>query len=265
MKPHTLESLIPQLVIIARRAGQAILDVAAQARADVQDKADGSPVTAADLASNRVILAGLAELEPALPIVSEETWETAPTPDATTYWLVDPLDGTKEFIKGLGEYTVNIALIDQCRPVLGVVVLPTLDRAYSGGRGLGAFRIDSRGEPQPIAPSPAERANRAVVSRSHLNDRTRAFLETLGVGESLPHGSSLKLCAVAEGSAEIYPRFGPTCLWDTAAGAAVAVSAGCKVLDLAGEPLRYDLRTGIKLPGFVVAGPNVALPSGPWA
>ncbi len=152
----------------------------------------------------------------------------------STYWLVDPLDGTKEFLKGLPEYTVNVALVDAGVPVLGVIYVPAADCLYLAARGQGARRLDARGETRLLA-APVAQPRRAVVSRSHLSPETGALLARLGVTETIPRGSSLKMCAVAEGAADLYPRLGPTRLWDTAAGTAIAAEAGCDVVGLDGR------------------------------
>jgi len=248
----TLQGLLDACLPIAREAGQAILQVAVEG-ADVQIKQDGSPLTRADTASDAIIAAGLQPLEPKLPILSEE----GDVADSSiggwrTFWCVDPLDGTKEFVKGLGEYTVNIAIVEDAKPVLGVIYVPVQDVMYYGARGLGAWKVPPGGKPLPIAPSTCQRPAKAVVSRSHLSDETKDFLARLGITDRVSHGSSLKICAVAEGAADIYPRHGPTCLWDTAAGAAIAIEAGCKIVDLAGAPLSYDPSVGIKRAGFIV-------------
>jgi 3'(2'), 5'-bisphosphate nucleotidase len=168
---------------------------------------------------------------------------------------VDPLDGTKEFLKGLPEYTVNVALVEAGVPVLGVIYVSAADSLYLAARGLGARRLDARGETRLLA-SPVAQPRRAVVSRSHPSPETEALLTRLGVKETIPRGSSLKMCAVAEGAADLYPRLGSTRLWDTAAGAAIAAEAGCDVVALDGRPLRYDLGGGLVLPGFFVCAPG---------
>lgn len=247
-----LKSLMNQAADVARDAGKAILQVTAE-RLQTRGKDDGSPVTEADLASNRAIQAGLEAIEPPLPIVSEESDpEAAAAERPEVFWLVDPLDGTKEFISGTGEYTVNIALVRGGDPLMGVVYLPATDVMYTAVRGGGAFKSAAGGSAEPISATQAETPVRAVVSRSHLDEKTEQFLDMLGITERIPHGSSLKMCAVADGGADIYPRFGPTCLWDTAAGAAVARAAGCKVTDLDGNDLSYDPAGGIKHAGFLV-------------
>lgn len=251
MNPADLQRLLEDVQPIAVRAGQAILAVARE-DLNVQGKSDGSPLTRADLASHNTILDGLGQLEPALPIVSEESFEEDPNAIHETFWLVDPLDGTKEFIKGLGDYTVNIALVDAGLPVLGVVYVPAQNALYFAARGAGAHKIIDAGQAQPIHAAQVTRPASAVVSRSHLDADTEAFLQRMNINQTLARGSSVKICAVAEGSADVYPRFGPTCLWDTAAGAALAREAGCEVIDLQGQPLSYALGGDIKVPGFLV-------------
>jgi len=257
MDSETLARLLENVKDVAAAAGEAILPIAAGV-GEVEAKSDGSPLTRADLASHDIIQAGLEPLEPGFPILSEEgDLELVEQESWKAYWCVDPLDGTKEFVKGLDEYTVNIALIEAAVPILGVVHVPAKDALYYAARGLGAWKIDAGQPPRRLHPSGRRRPQSAVVSRSHLSDETRRFLERLGVENTLRHGSSIKICAVAEGKADIYPRHGPTCLWDTAAGAAVALGAGCFVVDLAGAPLSYDLRDGIRHSGFLVYPPSL--------
>ena len=251
MERETIEAFLESIIRTARRAGEGILAVAA-GDLDAVEKDDGSPLTRADLASHEAIMAGLAPLEPAWPVLSEEGDLDTTGGGWHTYWCVDPLDGTKEFVKGLDEYTVNIALVEAGRPILGVVHLPVTDVTYWGGQGLGAFKCTGNSAPQAIAPSSARTPGSAVISRSHPSAETEAFLQANGITNVIPHGSSLKICAVAEGAADVYPRLGPTCLWDTAAGAAVAIAAGCEVIDLAGAPLSYDVANGLKREGFIV-------------
>lgn len=216
-------------------------------------KDDGSPLTRADMASNAIILDALAGLFPSFPVVSEEcdhTQVAEAAPDI--YWLVDPLDGTKEFVKGIPEYTVNIALVENGTPVLGVVQIPAAGICYSACRGCGAWRSAGAAEELRIEATGTDDPVVAVVSRSHPSDATNTFLERVGVRETLPRGSSLKVCAVADGGADIYPRLGPTWFWDSAAGVAVALEAGAEAATPEGEPLDYRLGGSIKHPGFVV-------------
>ena len=253
-----LPALLDAVGALTRRAGDAILDTVRNP-GEVEEKADGSPVTRADRAANDVLVEGLHALDPDHVVVSEEgdVEETVRTA-GSVYWLVDPLDGTKEFIAGRPEYTVNVALVEAGVPILGVVQVPVSRRLYLAARGHGARLVTGEGEVS-LAPAHVDRPRKAVVSRSHLSPPTEGFLTRLGITETTPCGSSLKICAVAEGVADVYPRFGPTCLWDTAAGAAIALTAGCAVVDLKGHPLRYDPANGIKHPGFLVTAPGGCL------
>ncbi len=245
------------VVSLAEKAGQAIMALYNGEELGVTLKEDVSPVTLADLAAHRVILEGLRELTPHLPILSEES-DTIPYSDRrhwNRYWLVDPLDGTKEYIKRNGEFTVNIALIVDCKPLLGVVHAPALGRTYSAVQGQGAFRQASIDEaPCRIAVrrNPEEQL-KVVVSRSHPGKEAEAFLRTLGTYDAVEIGSSLKFCLVAEGSADLYPRFGPTREWDTAAGHCVLVAAGGHVANLDGQPLRYN-KADLLNPPFIARG-----------
>jgi len=251
-----LKSLIDPVVALAEDAGRAILEVYST-DFDVQSKDDESPLTQADLASHRWIEAGLRSLTPDIPIISEE----AGLPDFEErgawkkYWLIDPLDGTKEFVNRNGEFTVNIAFIDNHRPVLGVVHVPVQDKTYVGCEGVGAQRREGDGAPVAIqvasgSGSPA----RVVGSRSHRGASLDAYLEKLGDYDMVPMGSSLKFCVVAEGGADIYPRLGPTSEWDTAAAQAVVEQAGGSVVTLDGRPMKYNAKADILNPYFLVIG-----------
>lgn len=251
-----LIELIEPIVALAADAGQAILKVYAT-DFDVQEKSDESPLTQADLASHRCIVAGLEVLTPDIPIISEE--EGLPDFDERSqwprYWLIDPLDGTKEFVNRNGEFTVNIALIDTNRPVFGVVHVPVQDKTYVGCEGHGADLRDGAEPPVPIrVAATSNKPVRVVGSRSHRGASLDAFLEALGETDMVPMGSSLKFCVVAEGRADIYPRLGPTSEWDTAAAQAVVEQAGGKVLRLDGKPLSYNEKAEILNPFFVVIG-----------
>jgi 3'(2'), 5'-bisphosphate nucleotidase len=255
MDSARLGTLLEEVGLLARRAGQAI-EAVRGGPLDPEAKADGSPVTRADRAAEAVLVEGLRALLPGVAVVSEEgDVEAAVAGAGSTYWLVDPLDGTKEFLKGFPEYTVNVALVEAGVPVLGAVYVPAADCLYLAARGRGARRLDARGETRLVA-APVAQPRRAVVSRSHLSPETEALLARVGVTETIPRGSSLKMCAVAEGAADLYPRLGPTRLWDTAAGTAVAAEAGCDVLALDGRPLSYDLADGLVRPGFLVLAPG---------
>jgi 3'(2'), 5'-bisphosphate nucleotidase len=238
------KELLPQVVALAREAGEAIMAVYRSGEAGTTSKADESPLTLADLASHRTIVAGLKKLTPHLPVLSEEAADIPYTERKTwtCYWLVDPLDGTKEFIKRNGEFTVNIALIANGEPVMGVVYTPVLDTCYYAAKGAGAFvqRGNNAAKLIRVMLHEAGQTIKVVASRSHSDARTTALLEKLGEHESISMGSSLKFCLVAEGVAHIYPRLGPTMEWDTAAAHAVVNEAGGIVCDAAGHELRYN-------------------------
>lgn len=252
-----LATLLDETHTIAKQAGDAIMTVYARDFA-IEEKEDKSPLTEADKAAHDVIMAGLNALPEGIPVLSEEDSEGFAGTDANgRYWLVDPLDGTKEFIKRNGEFTVNIALIENGKPVLGVVVAPALEVSYLAAQGVGAFKVDAQGERSPIrvAGKPTEDAAwRVVGSRSHPSPDLAEWLEQLGSHDMVPMGSSLKLCLVAEGAADVYPRLGPTCLWDTGAAHAVVEQAGGRVETLEGEALSYATPSEKLNPYFVVWG-----------
>jgi 3'(2'), 5'-bisphosphate nucleotidase len=202
-------------------------------------KGDGSPLTEADLAAHDAILAGLAEACPGIPVISEEDATRAEVPPDGPFILVDPLDGTREFLSGSGDFTVNIALVEDGVPVAGVVYAPALGRLWRGAVGAGAT-LHEAGAARPIAArTPQAGGLVAVASRSHRDAETDAFLAGLPIAGLRSVGSSLKFCLVAEGEADLYPRFGPTMEWDTAAGQAVLEAAGGRVLTPSGQPFRY--------------------------
>ena len=249
--------LAERVAAIARAAGREILEVYARGSPAATLKEDASPLTEADLRAQRLIVAALGELTPGVPVLSEEAarppWNERSR--WTRHWLVDPLDGTREFLARNGEFTVNIALIENHAPVLGVVHVPVSDTTYRGGAGQGAWR--QRGAERAQALGVAARAAdpvRVVGSRSHRGDSLEAFLGRLGSYELRSVGSSLKFCLIAEGSADVYPRLGPTGEWDTAAAHAVVTAAGGVVVELGGEPLRYNARESLVNPFFVAYG-----------
>lgn len=252
----TLERFALETRRLARRAGAAILEIYAGSFA-VEHKADDSPLTAADMASHRVIVDGLRELTPDIPVLSEEAkdiaWNVRRGWDR--YWLVDPLDGTREFVKRNGEFTVNIALIENHAPVLGVVLIPVTGELYYGVAGDGAFLEASPGAtPRPIATRAAASIPLVAGSRSHSNERQAAMLGNLGEHRLVPVGSSIKFCMVARGDADLYLRLGPTSEWDTAAAQCVLEQAGGAVLDLRGEALRYNTKDSLLNPEFLALG-----------
>jgi 3'(2'), 5'-bisphosphate nucleotidase len=251
--------LLAAVTDIARRAGQEILEVYGGAEILTTAKADASPLTVADLRAHRLIEDALQALTPQIPVLSEEAADTpyAERSRWPRYWLVDPLDGTKEFISRNGQFTVNIALIEGHDPVLGVVHVPVRDTSYQGIPGEGAWVAAGAQAREAIRVSARSASPvRVVGSRSHRGDSLDAFLARLGPHELVPVGSSLKFCMVAEGAADVYPRLGPTSEWDTAAAQAVVQGAGGTVRTLEGAPLRYNARAELLNPFFVVAGPG---------
>jgi 3'(2'), 5'-bisphosphate nucleotidase len=250
----SLTTLLEGLIPVAHSAGQVIMKIYATDFA-VRGKEDASPVTEADEKAEAVILAALASLTPDIPVISEEAAAAGRIPDvASRFWLVDPLDGTKEFINRNGEFTVNIALIEERRPVLGVVLAPALDRLFAGALGCGAF-VEEAGVRRAIAcrTVPAEGLT-VVASRSHGDaEALDTFLAGRQVARLANAGSSLKLCLVASGEADLYPRLGRTMEWDIAAGDAVLRAAGGRVRTLAGEDLLYA-KPGLDNPHFYATG-----------
>lgn len=251
-------------IALATAAGAAILDVYAQ-DFSVEHKDDRSPLTQADLASHRIIVEGLRALTPDLPVLSEEDadipWSVRRT--WSRYWLVDPLDGTREFVKKNGEFTVNIALVEGGVPVLGVVYAPVFDYLLHAERGGGAFLRESGEDIAVMTRRPATAPLRVAASRSHLDDRTAAVLQRMGDTERHGLGSSLKFCRIAEGRIDVYPRFGPTSEWDTAAAQCVLEAAGGVVLRLDGAPLDYNRKENILNPHFIALG-DADLPWREW-
>ncbi len=248
--------LLDEVREIAAAAARRILRVYHSAF-EVAHKSDESPLTEADLASHRVIVEGLQALSPAIPVLSEESADAvdfATRAGWTRYWLVDPLDGTKDFVKLNGEFTVNIALIDRHAPVLGVVAAPVTGVCYAAGHGLGARRYDAGGTSGLRVRTSAAKPWRVAASRSHADRRTEAFIRNLGPSERVSIGSSLKFCLLAEGGIDVYPRFGPTCEWDTAAAQCVVEQAGGRVTDLRLDPLRYNTGESLLNPYFLAFG-----------
>lgn len=252
-------ALLEPVTALAREAGAATLAHFGRADLAVATKADASPVTAADEAAHRVLEAGLARLTPDLPVLSEESaaGAVAARHDWSRFWLVDPLDGTKEFLAGRPEYTVNVALIEGGRPILGVVLVPASGRVYRAGRGGGAWRLDPGAAPRRIStrrPAPARLA--VVASRSHAGPELAALLAALGDPELRSMGSALKFCLVAEGDADLYPRSQPTSEWDTGAAQCVVEEAGGRVTTLDGAPLAYNKESLVNPALFTVGDPG---------
>jgi 3'(2'), 5'-bisphosphate nucleotidase len=293
MRQDQYLAVLPALLPIARQAGAAIMAVYAAGESAVAHKADHSPVTAADHAAHQVLAAQLQPLLPNCPVVSEEDAASHAQRNSTgRFWLIDPLDGTKEFIARNGEFTVNIALIEDGRSVLGVVFAPASGEMYWGGHGFGAFcqrgaetiaietatssatrtttatssatatsSVSATTTPSETASASSQSAElcRVVVSRSHLDAETQAFIDRLAPVRLVQAGSSLKFCRVAEGAADIYPRMAPTCEWDTAAAQAVLEGAGGVVLDLHGAPLRYG-KPDVLNPSFIATRDAALIP-----
>jgi len=251
-----MKSLIDPVVALAIDAGQEILEVYAS-DFEVQRKDDNSPLTQADLAAHHCIVAGLESLTPGMPIISEESGlpDFEERSQWDRYWLIDPLDGTKEFVNRNGEFTVNIALIDNQRPVFGVVHVPVQGQTYLGCEGHGAERRDPDGSVKSIRVAATSASPvRVVGSRSHRGASLDAYLRSLGECDMIPMGSSLKFCVIAEGGADLYPRLGLTSEWDTAAAQAVVEQAGGSVVTLDGKPMKYNTKENILNPFFFVIG-----------
>ena len=243
-------TLLKALQLLIHQAGEAIMQVYQTADFGVETKKDDSPVTKADLDAHYVLLGGLAQLTPHIAIVSEEDPASLEVPQQNNcYWLIDPLDGTKEFINRNGEFTVNLALIEDNRPSLGFVSTPVDKTLYWGGKELGSWRLRD-GSLEQLQTQASHNPIRVVASKSHLNEDTRDFITNLGDTQLIQAGSSLKLLRIAEGSADIYPRLAPTSEWDTAAAQAVLEGAGGKVTKVDGSPMEYG-KTDILNPHFV--------------
>ena len=250
------QQYLPRLVALARQAGEAIMEIYAT-DFEHQPKADDSPVTAADLAAEAVIEKGLAEFAPGIPLVAEEAASQGRLPDISggLFWLVDPLDGTREFVSRNGEFTVNIGLIEGGSPVLGIVHAPALDLTFTGLVGDSATVSRDGQAPAAISVRPAPAGGVTIVaSRRHGDpEAIDRLLRGHPVADRKTAGSSLKFCLVAEGEADIYPRFGRTMEWDTAAGQAVLTAAGGHVTDEHGAPLGYG-KPGFENPPFIAWG-----------
>jgi 3'(2'), 5'-bisphosphate nucleotidase len=251
--------LASEVLYIAKRAGEVILFYYAKGDIEVENKADNSPVTVADKAANKLITLALSELTPDIPIVSEEddaSFANNFDPDNHLFWLVDPLDGTKSFIKRKGEFTVNIALIENGVPVGGVVYIPTIDSAYFTAEDGNAYKQVKKNLPDPIRTRRIPQSGAVIVSsKSHMDEDTTAFIQQQKkVYQTISAASSLKFCLVAEGAADIYPRFAPTMEWDTAAGQAVLEAAGGYMVNPhTNKPFRYN-KSGFRNTNFLATG-----------
>ncbi len=250
--------LLNSVIKLAKEAGEKIKEIYQQIDSvAVHIKSDQSPLTEADLIAHQVLAHGLKQLTPHLPILSEES-VAIPFAERSSwqrYWLVDPLDGTKEFIQKTDDFTVNIALIEDHKPILGVIYAPISGLCYFAEKGQGAFKQLGENLPQPIhSHSNLSSPVTVVVSRRHGLAELQAFLQRLGDHTIVNRGSALKFCLVADGTADIYPRFGPTSEWDTAAGQCIVEVAGGKVVDLSGGSLDYNTKESLLNPSFLVIG-----------
>jgi 3'(2'), 5'-bisphosphate nucleotidase len=268
--PACFTALREPAIALAEAAGRAILAVYARDFA-VEAKDDCSPLTEADLASHRLLVNGLTALTPTVPVLSEESAEV-PVAERLAWprlWLVDPLDGTREFVKKNGEFCICIALIEGGEPVLGVVHAPVTGVSWSAVAGQGAWRREAGGHEVALgaravqAAAPTGAGMRVAASRSHLDARTATLLDRLPEAERVPMGSALKFGLLAEGRLDLYPRFGPTSEWDTAAGQCLVEAVGGAVLDLEGRPLRYNQR-GTLLNRDFIAMADARLPWRTW-
>ncbi len=252
-----LDVTTEQLVQIAKNAGNAIMDIYKKATFSQQFKLDNSPLTEADIASNNIIISSLMQLTPNIPILSEESTEISwkERKQWNRYWLIDPLDGTKEFIKRNGEFTVNIALIEGNIPIIGVVHAPVLRQTWVGSKYKKVAIKISNGKTKNIQVKPHKKDEtwKVVGSRSHAGNSLKNYLDNLGSYELISMGSSIKLCLIAEGSAHVYPRLGPTSEWDTAAAHAVVNAAGGRVVNVENNSiLAYNTKDSLLNPHFIV-------------
>ncbi len=259
------QALREGVIAVARQAAGRILEIYGEDFA-VERKADASPLTEADMASHRCILAGLQALAPEIPVLSEESAHTVATAERLSWrrlWVVDPLDGTREFVKRNGEFAINIALVDDGVPVFGLILAPVTGTVWHGVPGEGAFRRDGDHDAPIRVRAPAVAPLRVAASRSHLDPRTAALMARIGRTESIGMGSSLKFCQLAEGAMDVYPRFAPTSEWDTASGQAILEAAGGALLDPQGRPFRYNRRDSLLNGDFIALG-DPALPWRDW-
>ena len=249
--------LLTQTIEIARTAGSKIMETY-QTYFDIAEKSDQSPVTEADLIANHVIIDGLAEITPSIPTLSEES-DPVPFSERKNwkqYWLIDPLDGTREFIKRSDQFTVNIALIKNHTPILAVIQVPAEDTVYYASQGMGAFKKCADKEPVKIRTNKTNHDEFVMLIGNHaIDNRTlNAFRDHIGKHKINRVGSSLKSCLIAEGKADVYPRFGPTCEWDTAAAQCIVEEAGGKMTDIMLRPLRYNTKESLLNPYFIAFG-----------
>ncbi len=259
---HRIRTLIQALVPVSREAGNAILEIYNSPNLDIQNKADSSPLTKADIASNRIICDALKRLSPEIPIISEEN-EDLPYSERRKWeycWIVDPLDGTKEFIKHNGEFTTNIGLVNNHEVIAGVVFIPVFDEMYYAIKGEGAFKIvgNKTEKLSAIEFNRKEKGLKVICSRSHLNEKTEAFIKDLFEPELIAKGSSLKFLSIAQGHAHLYPRMAPTMEWDTCAAQIILEEAGGNVFveGKQNQVVRYN-KEDLLNPYFIAKGKEV--------
>jgi len=249
--------ILDEIVVLAKKAGEKIMEVYESDEFNVTQKSDNTPVTKADLAAHNTIIEGLSRLNVQYPILSEESAKI-PFAERTswqTYWLVDPLDGTREFIKRNGEFTVNIALISDHRAILGVIDTPVKDICYYACKSHGAFKqIGNNSATRLQTQKKQDKPARIAGSRSHQGDTLKQFLTNVGAHEIFAMGSSLKSCLVAEGELDIYPRLGPTSEWDTGAAQCIVEEAGGVIIETNGQTLLYNMKDSLLNPSFFVIG-----------
>jgi len=257
---NSYQSWLPRVLSIAKTAGEAIAEIYATKSYQIKSKLDNSPITEADIQAHQLIIKGLQSLDRSIPILSEEG-ELASFEERSQwsrFWLVDPLDGTEEFIQGTDEFTVNIALIEGNQPVLGVIVAPILQHSYWALKGAEAYFQDAQGAAQLIHTYQAERRPLKIAVSRRFQPKNKlawhAISERLGRYELVYCGSALKICLVAKGAVDLYPRLGPTGEWDTAAGQCILEAAGGQLIDLSGNPFRYNTRPSLINPGFFAIG-----------
>jgi len=254
IKHQYLSELIEEIKIIAEEAGKKILEIY-DTDFSVENKEDNSPLTAADMAAHNIICQALKKLTPNTPLLSEESSDIsfAQRQSWNQYWLIDPLDGTREFVKRNGEFSVNIALIEKQKSILGVIHIPVSGITYYASLNNGAYKHDPEQAPVRISARKTNQDNITIAgSRSHGNQQQRDFIEKLNNPEILAIGSSLKFCLVAEGLADIYPRFGPTSEWDSAAAQCIVEESGAIVVDTHFKTLKYNTKDSLLNPSFLV-------------
>jgi len=257
MNDIRLKELVNPVCEISKQAGAEIMKIYAQGF-EIEEKQDHSPLTTADLASHRLILESLEKLTPDIPILSEESTSIsfAERSSWENYWLIDPLDGTREFIKRNGEFTVNIALVTDSSVSLGVVYVPVQDICYFASRNQGAYKQEQNQEAKNIKARSSTPTNKPTIcgSRSHAGKSLQALQDKIGQFDLISMGSSIKMCLVAEGVADIYPRFGPTSEWDTAAAHCVVNEAGGEIVDMNLQTLQYNTKDSLLNPSFLAVG-----------